>query len=208
MSFFSPDIDKCSPFGLSKRKPAKPTEPLSWHFSDLFHVAVSQTAAQCRPKGEYMNTTSIDNKIENIYSRFKSAGIELDKSKVRDKVNYLLGYKVPLNEAVRTVTMALRKDHNLPFESFKPDKAGLAPIASVEEDNNWVTVRGKVMQESEIMVLDILKTHKPQGALARDTIQNVLRALGYAMLDVDNILAKLKVAGEIIEPTNGFFKAV
>jgi hypothetical protein len=58
------------------------------------------------------------------------------------------------------------------------------------------------------MVLDILKTHKPQGALARDTIQNVLRALGYAMLNVDGILAKLKSAGEIIELRDGFFRAV
>jgi hypothetical protein len=155
-----------------------------------------------------MNITSIDNEIENIHSRFKSAGIELDKSKVRDKLNYLLGYNVPMNEAVRTVTMALRKDHNLPFEIFKSDNAGLAPIGSVEEDNKWVTVRGKVMQESEIMVLDILKTHKPQGALARDTIQKVLGTLGYPMLDVDSILEQLKIAGEIFEPRGGFFRAV
>ncbi len=58
------------------------------------------------------------------------------------------------------------------------------------------------------MVMDILKTHKPQGALARDTIQNVLRAIGYAMLNVDQILARLKSAGEIIEPKNGFYQAV
>jgi len=65
-----------------------------------------------------------------------------------------------------------------------------------------------VLGDSEKMVLDILKTHKPQGALAKDTIGNVLRALGYAMLNVDAILAKLKVAGEIIEPKNGFYQAV
>lgn len=93
-----------------------------------------------------MNTTSIDDEIENIYSRFKSAGIELDKNKIRDKLNYLIQFKVPMNEAVRTVTIALRKDHNLPFESFKPGNASLVPIASIKEDNKWVTVRGKVLQ--------------------------------------------------------------
>ena len=67
-----------------------------------------------------MNSTSLDNEIENIYSRFKSAGIELNKRKVRRKLNYLLRYKIPLNEAARTVTMALRQNHNLPFEFFKP----------------------------------------------------------------------------------------
>lgn len=64
------------------------------------------------------------------------------------------------------------------------------------------------LEDSEVMVLDILKTHKPQGALARNTIQNVLRTLGYAMLNVDGILSKLKSAGEIIEPKNGFYQAV
>ncbi len=88
----------------------------------------------------------IDDEIENIYSRFKSAGIEIDRNKVRDKLNYLLGYKVPLNEAVRTVTISLRMDHNLPFESFKPGNASVVPIASIKEDNKWVTVRGKVLQ--------------------------------------------------------------
>jgi RPA family protein len=65
-----------------------------------------------------------------------------------------------------------------------------------------------VLGDSEKMVLDILKTHKPQGALAKDTIGNVLRALGYAMLNVDMILAKLKTAGEITEPKDGFFQAM
>ncbi len=64
------------------------------------------------------------------------------------------------------------------------------------------------LEDSEVMVLDILKTHKPLGALARDTIHNVLKTLGYAMLDVEGILSKLKSAGEIIEPKNGFYQAV
>lgn len=65
-----------------------------------------------------------------------------------------------------------------------------------------------VLDDAEKMVLDILKTHKPQGTLAKDTIANVLRALGYAMLNVDGILEKLKSAGEIIEPKDGFYRAV
>lgn len=65
-----------------------------------------------------------------------------------------------------------------------------------------------VLDDSEKMVLDILKTHKPQGALAKDTIGNVLRALGYAMLNVDMILSKLKAHGEITEPKDGFFQAM
>ncbi|MGB8216252.1 MAG: hypothetical protein WCE94_03030 [Candidatus Methanoperedens sp.] len=64
------------------------------------------------------------------------------------------------------------------------------------------------LDDSEKMVLDILKTHKPQGTLAKDTIGNVLRALGFAMLNVDMILSRLKSAGYIIEPKDGFYRAV
>jgi RPA family protein len=81
----------------------------------------------------------------------------------------------------------------------KPEPPKEAPKASASSN---------VLDDSEKMVLDILKTHKPQGTLAKDTIANVLRALGYAMLNVDGILAKLKSAGEIIEPKDGFYRAV
>ncbi len=64
------------------------------------------------------------------------------------------------------------------------------------------------LQDSACFILDILKTHKQEPGIPKDTIQNVLRSLGYAMLDVDSILAKLKTSGEIIEPKNGFFRAV
>jgi RPA family protein len=62
--------------------------------------------------------------------------------------------------------------------------------------------------DSAHFVLDILKTHRQESGLPKDTIQNVLKALGYAMLDVDSILAKLKTAGEIIELREGVFRAV
>ncbi len=92
-----------------------------------------------------------------------------------------------------------KKDSAAPPDQVKEEPVKETAGADAEPD---------VLQDSEVMVLDILKTHKPQGALARDTIQNVLRTLGYAMLNVDSILAKLKTAGEIIEPREGFFKAV
>ncbi len=63
------------------------------------------------------------------------------------------------------------------------------------------------LEDSASFILDILRTQR-QEPIPKDTIQNVLRSLGYAMLDVDSILAKLKSAGEIIEPKNGFFRAV
>ncbi len=92
-----------------------------------------------------------------------------------------------------------------PKEALGSKGPAVPPEPSKETPKQGAT--SSILQESEIMVLDILKTHKPQGTLAKDTIHNVLRALGYAMLDVDSILAKLKIAGEIIEPRAGFFQA-
>jgi RPA family protein len=93
-----------------------------------------------------------------------------------------------------------------PKEALGSKEPAVPPEPSKETPKQGAT--SSILQESKIMVLDILKTHKPQGTLARDTIHNVLRVLGYAMLDVDSILNRLKTAGEIIEPTNGYFKAV
>ncbi len=46
-----------------------------------------------------MNTSNIDPVIEDIYGRFKTTGIKVDRNKIRDKLNHLVGYKVPLNES-------------------------------------------------------------------------------------------------------------
>jgi replication factor A1 len=93
-----------------------------------------------------MNTSNIDPVIEDIYGRFKTAGIEVDRNKIKINLDRLTGYKVPLNEAARTVMTILRKAYNIPFEAFKPGSAGLISIASIKEDNKWVTVKGKVLQ--------------------------------------------------------------
>jgi replication factor A1 len=93
-----------------------------------------------------MNTSNIDSIVEDIYGHFKTAGIEVDPNKIRSNLDRLIGYKVPLNEASRTVITMLRKEYNVPFDAFKPGSAGLAPIASIKGDNKWVTVKGKVIQ--------------------------------------------------------------
>lgn len=49
-----------------------------------------------------MMTSNIDPVIEDIYGRFKKAGIEVDRNKIRSNLDRLIGYKVPLNEAFRT----------------------------------------------------------------------------------------------------------
>ncbi len=93
-----------------------------------------------------MNTSNIDSIVEDVYGHFKTAGIEVDRNKIRSNLDRLIGYKVPLNEASRTVITMLRKEYNVPFDAFKPSSAGLVPIASIKGDNKWVTVKGKVIQ--------------------------------------------------------------
>ncbi len=91
-----------------------------------------------------MNTTNIDQEVENIYSRFKSAGVEIDKNRIRDGLNKLTGYHVPLNEAVRTIVKSLRKEYNISSDNQK--EAALVPIGDVKDDNTWITVRGKIVK--------------------------------------------------------------
>jgi len=93
-----------------------------------------------------MTKINLDPEVDKIYDRFKAAGIEIGKEIIRAKLEVLANFRVPIGEAVRTVTNSLRKEHNLPFESFKQGNASLVPIASIKEDNKWVTVRAKVLQ--------------------------------------------------------------
>lgn len=123
--------------------------------------------------------------------------------------------QLPVQEPVKALAASEK-----PKRKSKKDDAKTVPLDLVKEVPKLSIPKEPVkeapkadanpggLKDSEVMVLDILKTHKPQGALARDTIQNVLRALGYAMLDVDQIVARLKSVGEIIEPKNGFYQAV
>ena len=39
-----------------------------------------------------MNTSNIDPVIEDIYGRFKTAGIEVDRNKIRSNLDRLVGY--------------------------------------------------------------------------------------------------------------------
>jgi uncharacterized protein len=82
------------------------------------------------------------------------------------------------------------------------------PPKKVPEEAPKIEAKPSGIQDSTCFVLDIFRTHRQEPGIPRDTIQNVLRSLGYAMLDVDSILAKLKTAGEIIEPREGIFRAV
>ncbi len=102
--------------------------------------------AQCHLKGENMNTIDLDPEVDKIHDRFKAAGVEVGKPLIKEKLTVLANYRVPLGEAVRSVTNSLRKQFNLPFESIKGGNAVLVPMASIKEDNKWVTVKAKVIQ--------------------------------------------------------------
>jgi hypothetical protein len=82
------------------------------------------------------------------------------------------------------------------------------PPKEASKEASKIESKPSGIQDSALFVLDILKTYKQEPGIPKDTIQNVLRSLGYAMLDVDSILANLKTAGEIIEPRDGSFRAV
>lgn len=64
------------------------------------------------------------------------------------------------------------------------------------------------LDDSAKMILGTIKTHARDKPISKETLNNVLVALGYSMLNVNAILDRLKASGVIIEPKVDHFKAV
>lgn len=96
----------------------------------------------------------IEQKSEEIVTRFKNAGVPIEETEVSSRLTLLMTeFKVPVIEAVRTVTGYFRQKHNLKFDDMKGTQgpAGVVQIGSLKEDNSWVSVRAKVIQIWEPM---------------------------------------------------------
>ncbi len=89
--------------------------------------------------------------IENILSRLKSAGVqnvEQEAADVSARYNMLVEeWRVPAAEAARTVTQAMLKKHGIETKYWQT--GGTAPVITVDQvktDNEWLSLRAKVVQ--------------------------------------------------------------
>jgi replication factor A1 len=89
--------------------------------------------------------------IENIMSRLKTAGVQSDeqeKQEIEQKFNTLVvEWKVPHAEAIRTVTQAILRKHGIDTKYWTAGgKAPQTSIDLVKADNEWLSLKAKVVQ--------------------------------------------------------------
>ncbi|MCQ4152718.1 MAG: replication protein A [Archaeoglobi archaeon] len=88
-----------------------------------------------------MDESRFQRMVEDIYEMFKSYGVT--KKEIETRLRLLLfEFKVPEEEARRTIINGLRKNYNIPRVDLKP---ALAKISEIEP-NKWVSLKAKVIQ--------------------------------------------------------------
>ena len=90
--------------------------------------------------------------IENIISRLTAAGVQIDekeKKEIEYKFSQLVTeYRVQHIEAIRTVTQAMLKKHGIETK-YWGGAAGKAPAVKIDQikaDNEWLSLKAKVVQ--------------------------------------------------------------
>lgn len=79
--------------------------------------------------------------VEDIYNRFKNYGVT--KKEIEGRLKLLLfEFKVPKEEAIKTIINGLRKNYNISKGDLKPPMTKIAEI----EPNKWVSLKAKVIQ--------------------------------------------------------------
>ncbi len=92
-----------------------------------------------------------ETEIKNILDRLKSAGVrdvEKEEQDVSTRYSLLVDeWRVPTAEAARTVTTAILKKHGIVTRYWQT--GGTAPVVTVDQvraDNEWLSLRAKVVQ--------------------------------------------------------------
>ncbi|MCS7144254.1 MAG: replication protein A [Archaeoglobaceae archaeon] len=79
--------------------------------------------------------------VEEIYEKFKSYGVARKEIESRLKL-LLFEFKVPKEEAKKTIINGLRKNYNISKGDLKPSLTKISEI----EPNRWVSLKAKVIQ--------------------------------------------------------------
>lgn len=89
--------------------------------------------------------------IENIISRLSTAGVQVDekeKQEIEQKFIQLVGYRVQPAEAIRTITLEILKKHGIDTKYWggSGGKAPVVKINQVKVDNEWLSIKAKIVQ--------------------------------------------------------------
>ena len=84
---------------------------------------------------------------DSIVSRFRSAGVEVERSEIVKRLQLLIReFKVPEGEAVRTITNWLMKEHEISREQLVERESALVKIGDISKTGEWVTLKARVVQ--------------------------------------------------------------
>ncbi|ADB58696.1 replication protein A [Archaeoglobus profundus] len=88
----------------------------------------------------------IESLADQIISQFKSLGYDIDRNEVVKRLKLLIHeFKVPENEAVRTVRNWIIKEYDIPREKVIAE-APLVKIKDITKPGQWVSLKAKVVQ--------------------------------------------------------------
>ncbi|MEL4305613.1 replication protein A [Methanococcoides sp. LMO-2] len=91
----------------------------------------------------------MDKTAENIKNRFLELGVDIPIENITERLDKLITkFKVPLDEARRSVIAYFLKEYNIDRNDFfvSSGSTPLVKINEVNEGGKWVNVRGKVVQ--------------------------------------------------------------
>jgi|Deesub1362A_J573_1020465.scaffolds.fasta_scaffold00049_34 replication factor A1 len=89
----------------------------------------------------------IDRLTDQILSRFKKMGHDVDPKEVSKRLKLLIyEFKVPEDEAIRTVTNYLIKELDIAREDLFSRESPLKNISDLSKSGEWVSLKAKVVQ--------------------------------------------------------------
>lgn len=91
-----------------------------------------------------MNAIVID-----IKNKFNELGVDIPAEKIEERLEKLITkFKVPQEEAKRSVVNFFLKEYNIPRGEFYAGQGeiSIAKVADISEDGKWVNLKGKVVQ--------------------------------------------------------------
>lgn len=86
---------------------------------------------------------------QEIYSKFQELGVEIPLQDIEDRLDKMVSkFKVPKEEARRSVVNYFLKEHNIPRNQFYTgqSESSLMKISELNVDGKWVNIKGKVVQ--------------------------------------------------------------
>ncbi|MDI3539610.1 MAG: hypothetical protein PWQ52_733 [Methanolobus sp.] len=86
---------------------------------------------------------------QDIYRKFQELGVEISPEDIEDRLDKMVSkFKVPKEEARRSVVNYFLKEHNIPRNQFYTgqSESPMMKVSELNTDGKWVNIKGKVVQ--------------------------------------------------------------